>query len=130
MSLEDTIVGLIGGFFISLITFYISMYLQQRKEKKEELKKHIRKFYPILRELKDDLSYAVSIKLRGESESGSFDDLSRKISSKFKLFEAAYLEFRNNGFEPELESVDKNMANVLKGLFTSLIDGRPNSFQR
>jgi len=120
MGLEDTIVGFVGGLFISLASVYAGMYLQRRKERKETLRKHIRNFYPILRELVDDFSYAISIKLRSESESDSFDELSGKISSKFESFVRVYSEFRNVGFEPELESVDKAMANELKGLYTSL----------
>lgn len=119
MSLEDTIVGLIGGFLISLVTFYVGMQIQQRKERKQALREHIRKFFPILRELTDDLSYAVSIKLRSERDLESFDDLAKKISSKFEFFEGTYSTFRNSGLEPELESTDKKTANELKGLFTS-----------
>jgi hypothetical protein len=58
--------------------------------------------------------------LREEQEFESFDDLARKISSKFDFFKATYLKFRSNGYEPELEAMDKKMANELKGLFVLL----------
>jgi len=57
--------------------------------------------------------------LRSERDLESFDDLAKKISSKFEFFKGAYSTFRNSGLEPELESIDKKTANELKGLFTS-----------
>jgi len=119
MSLEDTIVGLIGGFLISLATFYIGMKAQRRAERKQVLREHVRKFFPLLRELGDDLSYAMSIKLRSEADSASFAGLTKKIALKFESFEAAYSTFREAGLEPELESSNRSAANELKGLFIS-----------
>jgi hypothetical protein len=117
VSLEDTIVGLVGGFLISLITFYIGMRIQRQIERKQALREHIRKFFPTLRELTDDLSYAISIKLRSEQDLESFGDVTKKICAKFELFEEIYSTLRNSGLEPELESADKKTANELKGLF-------------
>lgn len=118
MTIEDTLVGLVGGFVISIVTFYVGMKITRRAERREKLRKHVRKFFPLLRELGDDLSYAISISMRSDARGTRFEDLSEKIVSKLNSFEMAYSNFRGAGLEPELESSDKRMSNELKGLFT------------
>jgi hypothetical protein len=120
MSFEDTIVGFVGGFLISLLTFYVGMQVQRRAERKNFLRKHIRQFYPILRGLAMDLGYAVSLKLKDNSDLKSLADVSSKISMELESFSAAYLKLRESGLEPELESCDRDAANELKGLYTML----------
>jgi len=119
LTIEDTVVGLIGGFALSMITFYVGMKITGMKERRERLRKHIRKLFPILRELGDDLSYAISIKMRSEVKETRLDDLSQKIAIKLNSFVTIYSNFRAAGLEPELDSSDEKMSNELKGLFTS-----------
>lgn len=117
MTIEDTLLGLVGGFLISMVTFYISMKITRRKERREELKKHVRKFFPLLRELADDLSYAISTIMRSEPNDASLENLLEKIIAILNSFRKAYSDFREAGLEPELESSDKKLSNELKGLF-------------
>jgi hypothetical protein len=117
MSVEDTIIGLIGGFAISVVTFYVGMQIQRRAERKGFLREHVRRFYPILRELATDLSYAISTKLHDNPDPTSLADVLSKMSKEFDSYTAAYLELRKGGLEPELESSDKNTADELKGLY-------------
>lgn len=105
------------GFVISIVTFYIGMKITRRAERREKLRKHVRKFFPLLRELGDDLSYALSISMRSDARDTQFEGLSEKIISKLNSFGMAYSNFREAGLEPELESSDKRMSNELKGLF-------------
>lgn len=118
MTIEDTLIGLVGGFVISLVTFYVSMKLKRRTARRESLRKHVRKFFPILRELGDDLSYTISIRMRNDTRATRIKELSEKIVIKLNSFEKTYTDFRMAGLEPELESSDKKMSNELKGLFT------------
>ena len=118
MSFEDTIIGLVGGFLISILTFYVGMQVQRRAERKSFLREHIRQYYPILRELAIDLGYAVSAKLQDSWDSKSLADVSSKISKELESFATAYLKLRQSGLEPELESCDRDTANELKGLYT------------
>jgi hypothetical protein len=118
MSLEDTITGLIGGFLISLLTFYVGMQIQRRAEQKRFLREHIRQFFPILRELAADLSYVVSIRLQDNPDTTSLATITEKISKGFECFITTYFKLRQSGLEPELESCDQNTANELKGLYT------------
>lgn len=113
----DTILGLIGGFFITLISFLIHQKLTRKAERVENLRKHIRKFFPILKELGDDLSYVISIRLRSDSSVIESKNLTEKISEKLILFEQTFSKFRSNGLEPELDSSDSKLLNELKGLF-------------
>jgi hypothetical protein len=117
MSVEDTIIGLIGGFAISIVTFYVGTQIQRRSERKGFLREHVRRFYPILRELATDLGYAISMKLHDDLETTSLVDVLSRISKEFESYTAAYLELRKSGLEPELETSDKDTANELKGLF-------------
>ena len=58
----DIIVGLIGGFGISILTFIISRRITRKAERVEMLREHIRKFFPALKEMGDDLSYFIALK--------------------------------------------------------------------
>lgn len=117
MTIEDTLVGLIGGFIISIVTFYIGMKITRVAERREKLREHVRKFVPRLKELGTDLSYAISISLRSDAKDTRFKDLLEKIVSNLNSFERIYSNFAEAGLEPELESSDKKMSNELKGLF-------------
>jgi len=117
MTIQDTIIGLMGGFLISLLTFYVSQKIRKTEAKRERLRKHVRIFFPLLRELRDDLSYAISMKMRGETVS-PFKELLEKVVTNLDSFEEAYMNFRKAGLEPELESSDKSMSVELKGVFT------------
>jgi hypothetical protein len=117
MSSEDTIIGLVGGVIVSVVMFYIGMLVQRRADRKSFLREHIRQFYPILRELSIDLGYALSSKLKDNFEIKSLEDVLPKISNQFESYTALYLKLTQNGLEPELESVDQNTANELKGLY-------------
>lgn len=117
MSAEDTIIGLVGGAVVSVVMFYIGMLVQRRADRKNYLREHIRQFYPILRELSTDLSYALSLKLQENFNLNSLKDVLPKISTGFESYTIAYLKLRQSGLEPELESVNQNTANELKGLY-------------
>lgn len=118
LTVEDTIIGLVGGFSLSLVTFYLSTKVTRKAERKENLRKHVRKFFPLLRELGEDLSYATSMRMRSGSTDTQFEELSAKIAKELDYFAFIYANFRKAGLEPELESSDKRMSDELKGLFT------------
>ena len=123
----DTVVGLIGGFVLSMITFLIGLKITKNKERRERLRKHIRKFFPLLSELAVDLSYTISTQMRSKTNDPPSRNLLEKIVKKLNSFEKAYSELRGAGLEPELESSDKKMSVEIKGLFTTWkIDGHKN----
>jgi hypothetical protein len=134
MSVEDTIIGLIGGFAISIVTFYIGMQVQQRSERRSFLREHVRQFYPILQELTMELDYGISITLQDGLDESSLVNVSSRITKKLESYKEAYNALRDSGLEPELESSDKNAANELKGLYNlcklETSAGVPSKFDR
>lgn len=126
---EDTIFGLIGGFFLSLFSLYVGMKLQRRREKEKELENSMREFYRPLCELIDDVVYALSLQIRSEFDTSQYSFTMSKIKEKLPKIESSYVAFQDKGYDVTMQSFNQELCNELKGFFNLLRSIGKNKFE-
>lgn len=101
--------GLIGGFVIE----HYRLKHVLKVEKIKRLAPYLEQVYPIIRDLTIDSAYAIELQQRGDKNL----PLLKKLCKCLKEFGSWYRVFRQNGMEPELESLDRDLCRLLSGVF-------------
>jgi hypothetical protein len=113
----DNILSYITGLLTSYILLIIGIKHQRKEEIRSELRRSLRLFHPLLDSMAEDLLYLKTLKSRPEKYSSNYKDIVQKVSDSMVDFENSFSIMIREGYMPELEAVDKELANHLNGLF-------------
>jgi len=119
MTIEETVIAFVGGFIASAIILIWGVKIQKIEARNNLLKSALREFYPIVENLKNDLTYMSTIRSRAQTHQNQLDDIISNIERWFSTIVEKYSEFNAKGLEPELEVTNINLANVLTWIFHS-----------
>jgi len=102
--------GLIGGYVIE----HYRLKHELKIEKIRRLAPYLEQVYPTMKNLNVDSTYAIELQQRGSEDLPLLEKLCKELTE----FGSWYRVFKQNGMEPELESLDGNLYRLLLGVFT------------
>ena len=112
----DNILSYLVGILTSYIFLVIGANYQRKEEIKSEMRRELRKFHPLLDSMAGDLLYLKSLKDRPEKYSSNYNDVVEKVKECLTDFQNGFSIIIREGYVPELEAIDKDLTNHLKGL--------------
>lgn len=93
--------------------------IQKIQERKNTLRKALRPFYPIIENLRNDLTYLSSFHSRASIPTNQRNNIIASIKKGFSSFEQKYAQLRTDGLEPELEITKKELSDMMKWIFNT-----------
>lgn len=108
-----TIFSFIGGLAIGLVGEHYRLKHELRIDKVRRLAPYLEQIYNVIRDLVVDSEYAFRLQ-----ESGTANSIPlRKLYRGLGEYRSWFLSFRQNGMEPELESLNRPLYLMLQGVY-------------
>jgi hypothetical protein len=107
------VVGFLGGLVIGYAVEHSRMKHDLKIEKIGRLSPYLEQVYPAIKDLSIDSEYAVELQQRDTNDRRIF----KALRDRLEEYRSWYVAFRQNGMEPELQSLSPDLYNLLSGIF-------------